>query len=73
MSWEPMKEGISPPHRSERTAGIRWQPRFGYYDRLWRSDVLRCFFAPLIAADQQWIHCQRHDDGLALVETGYGR
>ena len=38
-----------------------------------RSDVLGCFFAPLIAADQQWIHRQRHDDGLAFVEVGYGR
>ena len=40
----------------KETAGVRWQPRFGYYDKYRKSDFLGYFFAPLIAADRQWVH-----------------
>ena len=56
MSWEPMRQGVNPPDRIKRSAAIRWQPRFGYFDSLWRSDALGYFFAPLIVVDQKWTH-----------------
>jgi hypothetical protein len=53
-TWAPPTEGI--PDRS-KTAGFRWQPRFGYYDRYRPSDFFGYLFAPLIGVDQRWIHC----------------
>jgi len=57
-TW-PMMQGINPPERMKETAetaGMRWQPRFGYNDQYRKSDFLGHFFAPLIAADRQWVH-----------------